>query len=1194
MNRTNIIPMAALLVVFLAAFIILPSHPSIALGNYSNHYINATLNYSSGSNGTESLNSTINLRINSTFYQYIKVTYNYTNSSNVTSISNSTNSSQFNSSNSTNSSINNAANSTNSTGSNNNSSSVNSSNSYSNETYASWNTSSRNACSVWDVKGSSQSKLICKGQGGEGNQCCTMISQAVGAINEYRNGNPNEINLTYHTAGYYNNVTARMAYYNTSTNQYVISNTTKMLHANFIDNSKPTINITSPSNGAAYNNDVYINFTAKDETLKSCMISLNGQHFDSAVIGPNDTVTGYSSQIPYSMLNGTNSVSVTCKDKFNNENTATRTFNKGTLGISIDKNKASLNQAINFKLSKQGSYANIDIAYPNVQGFPNKVSFSFGNGTQEYQFGDTSRAGLYKVNATIILGGQRIERNLQFTITNNITCAITGSTSVASGDSFSILVNASGGSPPYTISDGNNNYTRSSKTFTYTITGIRQNTYNYSCEDLYNNKKESHIQVSSKYKVKVYAKDALTGNNIPNTTLTIGSYTNTSDSLTALLGDGNYTYAIIKPGYVSKTGTLQVNSSLTKAFEMYPDDFANTTLRLISPKNNSGLDIATSSSFKFEYNFSNYTEAGISCDLSFSSDGQWFAQAATNVSGQTKRLVFTVSNSTIDDSAQNNTFYARASCTYNSATIYSRVSKFYTGNTVNTLSSAANSYSLGSKSSASAGQIDIVGLLDDIATSEKYVEGLPPNAKDLVGAVGIDTELYTAQRDVTNIRRDLFSLQQSNAPQSQIQDNVTRYYTMLDNISKNIVKNITILSADTFVQYPTSEDIASFAQSYYTNMSAKQKAIDEYLGNIQKSLSVTTKVIRANVQYSSHSTNYTAIIKQYSISNSTANYKIIEDIKGSKISGIGSIHLPPDYQLKGMSEKNGYLVMDNLENNGTYSYYTNSLIGSGKDGVPKQYLVEKNPNLQTYSGGGITGFVTYSFSNATNSLLSLIAIIFIALLGYGIYSGKAAEILTSTKGAQAESARIIRRALDEMSVHIRSEDYDDAFLNYEEVALQYRNLNSKQETVFYPEISASYLNLLSAKGTKSAEEVTRAIKGIVPMDIEEYSVMPSRQGYPRARKYDVKSMKSDFMEKAGVLKTQYKVLQKSKSMLKEAKSVKKNLTAAEGARRNEMMAAIDAYGEFARHFEKASDKFTEKYGMLKSEFKTIRKLSRMR
>jgi len=445
------------------------------------------------------------------------------------------------------------------------------------------------------------------------------------------------------------------------------------------------------------------------------------------------------------------------------------------------------------------------------------------------------------------------------------------------------------------------------------------------------------------------------------------------------------------------------------------------------------------------------------------------------------------------------------------------------------------------------------------------------------------------------MRRDLYNAQDSQGQNTLTQDNITHYFKQLSNISSSIITNVTILNSEEFVQYPSDSDVEAFASAYYPNLSMDKKAVKEYLSGLQKKMSVTTKVLQATIQYTGFERNYTVVIKQYSISNSTAPYSIVEDIGKSSAFNIASTILPPDSNLKDMSKKGNFILVGSLENNGTYSYYKESLGSISQSGIPEQFLIEKNPRVQSYSSSGLTGFVTYTFSSTKSALFSILAILVIAMLGYGIYSGKAVQLISGGSSESAESARIIRRALDDMSLHIRSEDYDEAFLNYEEAALQYGKLSERQEPIFRQDISASYLKLLSAKGTRDIQALSSTLKKLKVMDAEDYSYLmphPQRQPYTARGSYDVKQMKKDFSEKASDLKRQYRSLMKAKSMLKEARDLKKTLSSSRNVSSAEIMQALDHYNEFAREFERASEKFSDKYQELKSEFKTIRHITR--
>ncbi|MGV8162920.1 MAG: PKD domain-containing protein [Candidatus Nanoarchaeia archaeon] len=458
----------------------------------------------------------------------------------------------------------------------------------------------------------------------------------------------------------------------------------------------------------------------------------------------------------------------------------------------------------------------------------------------------TNKSGAYKIRAQINYKGlvKIVEKN--YTVNNNLQLSVSGDLMLKMGQESELVAVATGG-----VGSLRYNWTLSNGT---KITGQNLNVkYNSAgsypviltvMDDYGNYKMETRTLVIKRYYViKVVVLDNENGGDLSGAKVKMESdqeITNSDGEASFELMEGDYYMKVGSSSYVSYSETITANSNKTltvKLSKAPANTYEPIEISLISPVNNW---IASSSQVTFEANIDLAANDDATCWFYVSEDdSDWYRIMKTVQVKDSGKIAHTEAFSS------GSTFEWKVQCESDSKTYASKVLMF------NAQNYQEEEQAMLTIIDNSLGQtIDAGELRRRIESAITNIDSLDMESKrdaESLGATAlIDKGLKDyerAMRDINNIiyRRDLSTTEQ--------EVKKLEYYSMLRVVENATPLEIRNLGYQTFISYPSKEDLASISGDYQKQKNILGRINEDRLTELQNGLIVTTRISNVEITY---------------------------------------------------------------------------------------------------------------------------------------------------------------------------------------------------------------------------------------------------------------------------------------------------------------------------------------------------------
>jgi hypothetical protein len=1051
-------------------------------------------------------------------------------------------------------------------------------------------------CSFWEESSGTDNNYTCKGS----QDCCAFFE--VGEMTpqgKYESGSA--LKRTISMNNYDESIMSmriRLGYYEGSkaglsdwTNVIVIEK------QGIAPLEEPAITIVSPIAGESIAGSVEYVFMVNHTINSECSVFINDNiyalHPSNA---PSSTIKG---TIINDMLIQQNNLRILCKDNNNASSQKDVSFNKRSAELLIESLGSGLGSKIRFTLSDPKDAADITIQYPPVQGFPSTVTFRIGYNTSNpsaiYVFEDTYRAGAYHIQTNITSGNDLIQQSSKtISIENTLGCQILSNANYHRGEAAEITVRASSGTEPYILSLNNNNKTGTQNDFTIIIQGNDKLVLEAKCHDFYANAKTASREIRILENVTFMIKDALNDSEI---TGTVSFHDSTITGSRPSFGAprGNYAYSVSAAGYASQNGEVNVDAAKNITVKLTKDNFSALT---IQPPSNDSKNILRGDENEYSFRFTLSHEDIMACSLAVSNDNTWYTTLATIGINRTVQLEYSIEKDKLNKEVIGEEFYVQVTCRKDSLM---KKSDAYLIAISTTDSNEVEFQAMGARDDSK--DIVLADIVDRVAQANVLIESYDPDVQAFLTAIGEKQRMSDAEREVRNARRDLHNLIYRQLSDQENNAEVQRLTSILTQVESQIILGVTISSKSETVTYPSATDIIQMAERYSSlpeshPLSTKimdPRRFSANLEQLQKSMSVTTNIMQGDVEYETGKQQFTVVIKEYNIKNTTKDMIIIDDISGTSLKSLNANSLYAE--ALSFDDDRGMVFFKSPSTQGTYSYYTKESVHIQPDTAISSYLIDRK--LLSERGGGATGFATAVGLPQFNlkSVGALIVLIIIVSAVYGLYSGRISLSLP-TNSKPVANARMLRSALNDIERHSRNGDYEKAFLAYEESALIYRQLSQKQTEIFHPEMTLTYSTICSKDAMRISVQMGKALNDFSTIDSQDFirEERASRWSAPK-RAYDVRGMAEMFKKNVEIVKHSYPDMQKLNSYKGILESVKEQVLDIKRSAHNrhvsEMaLSSYDSLQEAISIIDRSSQSYKSSYDALKQQHSMIRSIAK--
>lgn len=681
----------------------------------------------------------------------------------------------------------------------------------------------------------------------------------------------------------------------------------------------------------------------------------------------------------------------------------------------------------------------------------------------------SNKSGNYRIRAQMNYKGLTKYAEKNYTVSNNIQLTISGDLILKTGEESELTAAATGGVGTlrynWTLSNGTK-ISGQNLNVKYSTAGSYPVIITVT-DDYGNYKSETRtLSVKKHYKIKVAVLDNENGGDLSGAKVKMENdqeTTNTDGEADFDLIEGSYYLKVSSSGYLSYSETISAdaNKTITVKLSKAP---VNTNdpldIILISPSDGEKL---TSSTVEFEANVDLGGNTAATCMFYVSENNNEWYRVMKTVSVQNSGVI-----SYTETFSAGSAFSWKVQCEANSKTYASKSRKFYSGD-------------FQEQPDASLTIIGNTGLNDSIIDAgeirrridEAYtnLESLDMESKKdaeaLQALAKIDSALKDyerAMRDINNVkyRRDLSAAEQ--------EAKRLEYYAILRGFENVTPLEIRNLGAQTFISYPSKEELKTIAEDYQAKRNIMGKVNEEKLFALQNGIIVTTRISNVEITYMNGKIEtITLVDKIIKITDNATDTFLLEFVPKEIAGNSDEITLLLD-EYKVINED----PLLKIDKQGRIIYY----VSGQKDlelGKKTKTVILSDTQFSTKTS--LTGAVTLSSIEWTSPTSLIILIIIISCI-YLLYAFDVFGSLfeKSKKKLEEEKINKILSLIKDASEFLQNKEIDKADLIFKEIKLLYEGSSEVVRQEVYSEaiillemIDSAQMELLLQSAEKSSK-----------------------------------------------------------------------------------------------------------------------------
>jgi len=705
---------------------------------------------------------------------------------------------------------------------------------------------------------------------------------------------------------------------------------------------------------------------------------------------------------------------------------------------------ARMNSTVDVKISRENSIIFSHIFIPVFNGAPILETRIVGN---------TNIAGIYLVNATMAYLNTTQNLVSYFQVigsSNTLSVDININSSRIYEDAeviFTAIVtgNITGTTYKWDFNnDGVIDSTKSQEIYKYASNGTYK--VNLSVSDSQWNQSASKIiEVEKRFSAKILVYDNDTSQIVQNAEVKIEEeYLNTSASgdVTFVVPKGRYNVVIKKQGYSTFSNKTDIDSNAEFQYRILPLDLTPPSIDFLEPADQFPLD----ESVLFHFRASD--KLMMACRLFLKSNSSGFRVVLQNtsvISGIDTYFNYT--------SFEDEEYQWKIEC-------IDRNGNNMTSATRNIVFPTNEEIQLTEESVQEESSVKEVGT-DSIAAIEEAlinIENYGEDEKDAADAIGLQKLLEKARTGIQRASRDIESLQYRQLNGTDLDQETQKIYDRIDEIKRTTPLSISIIEKNDFVKYPEKEDVenALIVLANRSNIRLTRKdlnSLSQEAYKLQSQLTVTTKLMVAEVTYVTGEVGYISIIQKNVASKSKNDgfvfYEVIPKEIASNISEINA-----DFEYTKIQEDP--IIEINLEKIQSYSYYISKRLSPIEAESIKSILLD--PNIKASRKNGLTGFsILNNFTSGIGKTIdirfsieaSIIVILTLVFLYYQFGEDKLGPMLNFSS---RKSIKELNYLFEKIGKYLSENRYNDSKTIYKEIESIFRKLPKNIKASFFKKV----------------------------------------------------------------------------------------------------------------------------------------------
>ncbi|MEM2121668.1 MAG: PEGA domain-containing protein [Candidatus Woesearchaeota archaeon] len=403
--------------------------------------------------------------------------------------------------------------------------------------------------------------------------------------------------------------------------------------------------------------------------------------------------------------------------------------------------------------------------------------------------------------------------------------------------------------------------------------------------------------------------------------------------------------------------------------------------------------------------------------------------------------------------------------------------------------------------------------IEEIENSISNIYSLNTEILETITELNIIKELENYKKEVERARRDYFDLRERDLSQKEFENQSLSLINKVSEIRNKIIKSVSIKEAETFIKYPTEEDIYNITLFYYKILNPKLK-FSEYKKlneQAQKLATTTTRVERIIIERKNSSEEFYLIRKIISPSGNINDLSLIQVIPKNIVDDASKIRFISKQKILQKDPIIEFKISE-LEAN-TASYIINIQDSGNKNlkdfqEIKDIFVINRiNYEVSKTTGLAIIDFNNLNIKNADTMSLRIFLIILLLLI-FLFLSLEINPILLIKKGRNVEKQIII--LLEQAKELMQHGKYDEAASIYYEIKILYNLLSFKQKEAlyddiknFYDSLNAAYLEqLLEESQTSLSENKIQDAKKFFEYADYVYKLLPQEFKEVFSKKYE--------------------------------------------------------------------------------------------
>lgn len=648
------------------------------------------------------------------------------------------------------------------------------------------------------------------------------------------------------------------------------------------------------------------------------------------------------------------------------------------------------------------------------------------------------KVGNYFLDAVVEYQNHTNTTRVGFAVQNTITGSINSASTVQKGGALLLSASASGGigtlSYYWNFGDGTSSNGAS-------VTHIYANAGSYAVRLEINDSEKNQLLVSKtiavteKYALTVVVKNstnAIRGANVEFNGIEKGSDSD-GKAVFNSIDAGHYSLQVTKTRYETYTADFDITSNLTKNVELTPQDSSVPVVTLVSPQNGQQFD-----SGPVSLRFRATDDSNMNCVLYVSYDNSWWSKETVfeNLFSDTEKT-YELSNlaaGTIywkvrcEDTVGN----AQFSDVFNFV-IKEKTSESGSGTAAQqTAEPALTAQSTGDEEDTDS----LVAQIDSILNS---YDNMPEKEQEVIRLLGLDTNLSSVRKSAQNYNRDLFNVRYRRVNDSERARLVEQIKANFKAQKDSIVSKVTTTDSNSFVKYPSKEELKNFISLMKSTNLSKNIASESSLSKLQSAATVSTKVFVVKLEYlNGNSKTMTLVEKKVDFANTSNIKSIIEYIPKNIANTVDELSIRGDFKVL---QKDPILEFG-VDKSVAIFYTLDKEVSPSEIEKTLTMVVSANPEETAAS---ITGFAVSDIFGAardTSSYLVVLIVIIVLISGAAYFWGPL-KLMLHLEKREDEATKKLRLLAEKVELNLKENDVDGARILYLDIEEIYRQSKSE-------------------------------------------------------------------------------------------------------------------------------------------------------